>query len=350
MGWVNSVGLAQHIHRNVVRWSKQAQGEPGGEGELRRDKVSTRAAHMYRIYLDNWDSIQRMDTELAQEVEGKPSPQQLALRHQYELLQLPRHPKKAVEGSFTAEIQGAFLDGEKGVAYAKPSKILKYIGLTWEVLQRGAATQRELQVVIGGLVYITMFRRALLCSLNAVWAHIEALSSEPPVVRRRLPKEVKMELCRFLCLVPLAQMDFRLPMMAQVTASDASTTGGGISATTGLTSYGVTATQAWVRGERYEPHDYIQVLTVGLFDGIGALRVAADALQLPIAGHISVECNKAANRVVESAFPNSFHLGRVQDVTWEEVQRWACEFPSVGVILIGAGPPCQDVSRLNTCS
>ena len=212
MGWVNSVGLAQHMHRNVVRWSLEAQGVRGGEGELRRDKPGTRAKHMYRVYLDNWDSIQRVDKELATEIEGKPSPQQLAVMHQYEVLELPRRPKKAVESSTAAKIQGARLDGCEGVAYAKPSKVLKYVGLTWELLQRGSATQRELQVITGGLVYITMFRRALLSSLNAVWSHIEALNLDPPVVRRPIPKEVKMELGRFLSLLPLAQMDFRLPM------------------------------------------------------------------------------------------------------------------------------------------
>ena len=152
MGWANSVGLAQHVHCNVVRWAMEQVGDGGAEGELRRDKPGTRAADMYPVYLDNWDSIRRMDKNLAEEVEGKPSIQQLALRQQYEILGLPRRPKKAVESSYQAEIQGALVDGAAGVAYAKPGKILKYVGLTWEVLQRGLATQRELQVVAGGLV------------------------------------------------------------------------------------------------------------------------------------------------------------------------------------------------------
>ena len=224
---------------------------------------------------------------------------------------------------------------------------MKYIGLTWELLRRNFCTQRELQVIVGGLVYISMFRRALLSSLNAVWRLIEDLSHEPPVVRRVLPREVQCELARFVALIPLAQMDFRLVMKNQVTASDASSTGGGISVSLGLTSFGVQASQALVRGERMEGFDKIQILTIGLFDGIAALRVAADLLGLPMAGHVSVECNKAANRVVESAFAGCFMLHQVQDVTEEEVNKWALEFPSVGVVLLGAGPPCQDVSRLN---
>ena len=78
----------------------------------------------------------------------------------------------------------------------KPDKILKYMGLAWELVHRGRSTQRELQVVAGGLVYMAMFRRQLLGGLNAVWRHIEELKHEPPVVRRALPREVKGEILR----------------------------------------------------------------------------------------------------------------------------------------------------------
>ena len=348
MGWLNSVGLAQHVHRNVVRWSMATHGSLGtGERELRRDKPATVSPTMFRVYLDNWDEVRKLDTNLANEVEGEPSPAQLAVRQQYSVLNLPRHPKKAVVSQKVGEIQGALLDGEAGVAYAKPGKVMKYMGLAWELVQRGVASQRELQVVAGGLVYITMFRRALLCSLNAIWTQIEALKWEPPVIKRAIPREVKTELVRFLALVPLSQMDFRLPMRSNVTASDASSSGGGICATTGLTTYGVMAQQATTRGELQEGFDAIQVLTIGLFDGIAALRVATDCLRLPVAGHVSVECNEAANRVVESAFPGVITVKSVQEVTQDLVASWALEFPSVGVVLLGAGPPCQDVSKLN---
>eukprot|EP00435_Cladocopium_sp_Y103_P064308 s327_g26.t1 len=347
MGFLNSVGLAQHMHRNVVHWSMAALGQQGGDRELRRDRPAPLSAEMFRVYLDNWDELRKVDRLLVQEVEGLPSAQQHALRDQYELLKLPRHPKKAVEGATKAEIQGALLDGEAGVAYAKPEKILKYMGLAWEVVHKGRATQKELQVVAGGLVYICMFRRALLGSLNAIWRHIENLRGDPPVIRHVIPVEVAKEILRFLALVPLAQMDFRLVLETQVTASDASMTGGGISASVGLTSYGIAAQDSLSRGEEEEPFETVEILTIGLFDGIAALRVAVDLLHVAVAGHISVECNEAANRVVEAAFPGSIVVKCVQEVTEEVVRHWACEFTSVGVVLLGAGPPCQEVSGLN---
>eukprot|EP00435_Cladocopium_sp_Y103_P073592 s436_g44.t1 len=300
------------------------------------------------VYLDNWDELRKVDRCLVSEVEGQPSLQQEALRSVYQDKLLPRHPKKSVQSLQKAEIQGAMVDGEAGIAHAKPDKVLKYMGLAWELVQRGRATQRELQVVAGGLVYISMFRRQLLGGLNAIWKHIEDLKSDPPVVRRSIPREVKGEVIRFCCLIPLAQMDFRLPMEPQVTASDASSEGGGLCASVGLSAYGMLAQEALLRGEVSEPFDQIEVLTIGLFDGIAALRVAAEVLHLPVAGHISVECHKGANRVVEAAFPGTRHVGSVQEVTLAMVKEWACEFSSVGLVLLGAGPPCQGVSGLNS--
>ena len=45
--------------------------------------------------------------------------------------------------------------------YAKPAKIANYVALVLHVLHAGKASQRELQVVGGGLVYIAMFKSGL---------------------------------------------------------------------------------------------------------------------------------------------------------------------------------------------
>ena len=153
MGFINSVGLAQHIHRNVVRWSRASLEQlGGGEQELRRDRPAPNSQTLFRVYLDNWDEVRKVDKALCLEVEGKPSVHQLALRQQHSDLELPRHPKKAVESSCVAEVQGALLDGRAGVAYAKPAKLLKYLGLGWELVRSGYASLKELQVVAGGFV------------------------------------------------------------------------------------------------------------------------------------------------------------------------------------------------------
>ena len=97
----------------------------------------------------------------------------------------------------------------------------------------------------------------------------------------------------------------------------------------------------------FEPAEVMQVVTIGLFDGIGALRAAVDALGWNIIGHITVEKDDAAARVVESRFPNTIRVHDVTEISEEMVSSWALKFSQAALVLIGAGPPCQGVSGLN---
>ena len=176
-----------------------------------------------------------------------------------------------------AEVQGALVDGRKGIAYPKIDKIARYSQLAKLLLESGEATQKQMQIVGGGFVYMAMFRRPLLGALNHMWDFILQCEGHPPFIKFWLGECVKHEIQRFLGLIPLAFMDFRCSLSPQVTASDASESGGGITVTSGLTPSGVVACNCPLRGDIVEPADVSSVLTIGLFDGIGALRVAADA-------------------------------------------------------------------------
>ena len=348
MGFANSVSIAQHVHRNVVNWAAQEANPPVGfEGEIRKDKGFPSSLSKYRIYLDNFDQLEVMDSKLADEIKGTVSPMVLALRERYAKMDLPRHPKKAVSRECRAEVQGALVLGDKGIAIPKPQKLVQYMSLAWELLSKGECKLRELQVVCGGFVYFTGFRRPLLCCLNAVWRFMEEFKPLPPVIRLPLPDVVVMELVRFMCLVPLAQLSFTSSIQGTVTCSDASETGGGMCASLGLTSYGVSACLSTIRGDVPELTDMVQVLSIGLFDGLGALRVACDLLNLPMAGHVSVEQDAKAMRVVEAYFPDTVFHDNVLTVDEEMVTQWALKFSNVGIVILGAGPPCQGVSNLN---
>eukprot|EP00435_Cladocopium_sp_Y103_P010308 s267_g2.t1 len=348
MGFVNSVAIAQHVHRNVVRQCMGSLSPPvGGECELRRDRVFSSSPVLFRVYLDNFDELRKVDKLTAALVEGSPSPEVVHLREAYLEQGLPRHPKKATEQRLGAEVQGAWIDGRKGVVYAKAPKVAKYVALALQLMRQGSATQRELQVVGGGLVYIAMFRRPLLCGLNQIWRSIVELEGKPAWYRAELRREVVHELARFLGLLPLAVMNLRSPADPKVTASDASTTGGGICVSRGLTPYGAAAALSQVRGDIPEEHDMVQILSVGLFDGISAFRVAMDSLGVPVAGHVSVEKSPEARRVVESYFPDTIFIEDVEMVTDDKVQELSLKFSNVGLVVLGAGPPCQGVSGLN---
>ena len=348
MGFINSVSIAQHIHRRIARMSLHGLGQGiGPQNEMRRDRPGSSAQWLYRIYLDNFDSLEKMDAHLAARIRGEISAESLALREGYQFWGLPRHPKKAVQQELVAEIQGALVDGRTGKVRPKPVKVMKYVELAINLLKEGQANQKQMQVVCGGLIYCAMFRRPMLGMLNGVWSFITQFEGEPLIVKRPLTTVVRLELIRFICAVPLAQMNLRAMVRGDVTASDASEWGGGFCVSNGLTPMGAHAAHCQVRGDLPEPEDHIQVLTVGLFDGIGALRVSADALKLPMGGHISAEVSGPGSRVLESNFPDAEHVGDVANITEEMVTQWAAKYSNVGVVLVGGGPPCQGVSGLN---
>lgn len=250
---------------------------------------------------------------------------------------LPRHPAKAVTRQHRAEVQGALFLGDLAVAIPKLEKVLQYVGSGLELLRSGRCTLRELQVVVGGFVYMATFRRPVLGSLNEVWRFMESFKPFPPVVRLELPDLAVKEVVRFLCLVPLCQLYFGSRLSSVVTCSDASLAGGGVCASKGLTPYGARAACSHIRGDVPEDHDWCQVLSVGLFDGIGALRVACEALGLPMCGHISIEQNATASRVVEAYFPDSSFHDDIRTVDRELIQGYALKYSNAALILVGGG-------------
>ena len=349
MGFLNSVSLAQHVHRNLVRNSQQgttACGSNPPEQELRKDRAFVAADSLWRVYLDNYDLLEKVEKTNMVELEGSLAPGVLALREQYEHWNVPRNFKKSVQRSTRAEVQGATVDGELGVAYPRESKLAKYFGLALLLAAQERATQKHWQVVCGGLVYFAMFRRPLLGGLNQVWRHIEDFESSGS--RWALTsQDCLLEVLRFLGCLPLARMDFRADMRPLVTCSDASTQGGGVCVSAGTTPFGSMVAQGRLRGELPESRTGDLVLSVGLFDGIGALRVALDTLGVQVIGHVSVEKEAAARRVVEAHYPGTVSLSAVEDINEEVVQSWATRFSQCALVLLGAGPPCQGVSGLN---
>ena len=347
MGFLNSVSLAQNVHRRLASLSaSRCSGVNAPEGELRKDRPFPQAEPKWRIYLDNFDLLERVEATRMVEIEGTLAPGALALRNEYEHWGIPRNVKKSVQRSSRCEVQGATVDGIAGIAFPRESKLSKYFSLALSLMECTVARQKQWQIVCGGLVYFSMFRRPLLGGLNRVWTHIEEFNSHASYVRP-IPPDCRIEVLRSLGLLPLAFMDFRLPVHSQVTCSDASTTGGGICGSVGTTVTGQVVSQGSLRGDTPDLHGDHSVLVIGLFDGIGALRVAIDLMGIPVAGYVSIEKHAPGQRVVEANFPGVVCHEDVTQIGEAEVRHWSLTFSQASIVLLGGGPPCQGVSGLN---
>ena len=349
MGFLNSISLAQHVHRNLVLWSRDEAGvkHPNHpDWELRKDLPFTVSNPNWRVYLDNYDLLERVQATDMVDMAGSCPAGVLALRQEYSVWSVPRNEKKAVQRSALCEVQGATIDGVSGVAYPKESKLAKYFAIAFNLSQQRSSSQKQWQVACGGLVYFSMFRRQLLGSLNQVWTHIEDFNS-PGNHFRLNPQDCNLELLRFLGMLPCARMDFRLDVHPQVTCSDASTSGGGACVSTRLTDLGKRVAQGQLRGQVAEAVPGSAILSIGLFDGIGALRVALETMGVQVLGHVSVEQNPAAQRVVESHYPGTVTVPDVAMIDEDMVRKWGTMFSQACLVILGAGPPCQGVSGLN---
>ena len=117
MGFVNSVSLAQHIHRRVVSFALKGVVSPNCE--IRRDRDFPDALQFYRVYLDNFDVLTLRSKEI---ISCSQPSLTLLLQEEYERLGVPRNIKKAVDHAKAAELQGAWIDGVAGIAYAKDAR------------------------------------------------------------------------------------------------------------------------------------------------------------------------------------------------------------------------------------
>ena len=67
MGFLNSVSIAQHVHRRVARLALYSGVDfLGNQDEIRRDRALPSSQTLYRIYLDNFDVLEKVDSALAQ--------------------------------------------------------------------------------------------------------------------------------------------------------------------------------------------------------------------------------------------------------------------------------------------
>ena len=346
MGFLNSVGIAQHVHRVLVKRSSPQPGRDLHSREIRKDAPLPSTDTAWRVYLDNYDLLEKFPLETLGSVEGTIAEEVEGLRGSYALVGMPRHTGKSVSRKCVAEVQGAIIDGRRGLAYPKGAKLIKYVVMALMFCQLARCSQKQAQVVCGGLVYFSMFRRQLLGGLNQCWSFIQSFETAG-VHTLCVPPLVKMEILRFVCLVPLCRMDFRLTLKSRVTCSDASTSGGGLCSSLGLSPSGHLVANGALRPEGNALDGRPKILSIGLFDGIGCLRVALDLIGAQVLGHISVEKEPHARRVVEYHFPGCILRNDVVAITEEDIRQWSLQFGQADLVLLGGGPPCQGVSGLN---
>lgn len=103
-----------------------------------------------------------------------------------------------------------------------------------------------------------------------------------------------------------------------------------------ITRWGQVVAQGKLRGQLPELRSEHMVLTIGLFDGIAALRVAVDALGLYRALAMCLSKRKELGGLLKPIFPRRCTSWMLHWLTLSWFSGGV-----VAVVLLGAAPPCQ---------
>ncbi|CAK0832382.1 unnamed protein product, partial [Prorocentrum cordatum] len=362
MGWSLAVPVFQRIHRRLRRLAPPLGAGLPSDGEWRKDCArplveagSGQDAGWWQVYIDDFDA-----PEIVEEV-----------RASYERASVSFSAEKAHCRQLRVERMGADVDGVSGRLAVPAAKALATAGLCLAAVQRRLVPWRVAMAALGKLVRAFEFRRPLFGVLNSVWT-LAASSAQGAY----LDAEMVEELLMGVMVLPLAASSLRARIDGVVTSSDASEMGGGVCTSAGLREDVAAALQVprtvpdqlgigarllnmpedparpWAAANPRVParavRRVLSVLLIGLFDGIGGLAVAFSRLPVRIAAFVAAETDAKARRVVRLRWPGVIDWGDVARVGSETVRDLFEAFGGlVDLVVVAAGSPCQDLSRLN---
>ena len=126
---------------------------------------------------------------------------------------------KAERDSLRAQVWGCMIDGEAGLIRGSLKRAAPLLNVINAVLEIGAVTGGILEIIVGGLISLFIFRRRLLSLLNEVFGAMQARDRDEAF---RLGAELREELVLCAGLLPLAVVELRATYSKDIHAVDAS--------------------------------------------------------------------------------------------------------------------------------
>ena len=228
MGWLSSVGVAQHLIRQlallVPTWGA---GLPPDQ-ELRRDAdfpgwLVDRLREFWLVYLDNFDCCAVGERRKIVELLSSIHRWQQCIRVAYDSWGVPQNAEKSLPMSFVADSLGVALDGDEGVGLGLEKACLDLFSFTCFVLSKKVVVKLLIEMLSGRLVHRMQTRRPTMGGLARIWKYLRRWGWGRPV-----PAEVEEDVIVSLLLFPLMFFDFRAPVDHRVTCADASPHGNGL--------------------------------------------------------------------------------------------------------------------------
>ena len=244
---------------------------------------------------------------------------------------------KQVLGSKSVVELGVRIDGINGLVGASSDRIFKTSLATMYHLLNPVWSKKEAQIIMGRWIFILQYRRAAMGVLSKAWRCLESKWPQATQIRK-----LHQELLQLLCLGPLLQGDLTSEYDGQVTCSDASESGGAAAISRGL-SWSGQSYVVWLSDSRLHGIS-CPVLLISLFNGIGGTFRIYDILGVIPHRRIAVDVSKQGNRVTRTTWPDVIELHDANNITKDEIRRWANLFAHVSEVHVFGSFPCVHLS------
>ena len=344
MGWSSSVGLMQEMSENLLlrqglsfqHQVKKGRGLPAWMNEvLATSRKSSR--YWWHVYLDNFCAGERCLPSQPEKLGRRCHEEAEAAWAKAGVIS---SEKKRKASEKRIEELGAEVCSKTRSLGVSLKRWLSLIHVTIFLLSKKFISRKHLQVVLGRWTFMMQFRRPAMAIFDEVWG----MASGTMKKRKASAAGARRELFGVICLSPLFFTFLGAGISPCITASDASGSGGAWAISRSLTS----------EGENFLGVSQLQeqegapapILVISLFNGIGGAFRAYDVAGIPVAGRISFDISREANRVTSKAWPSALIYTDVKNITPKLVDEWSLRFTSITEVHLWAGFPCVDLSSV----
>lgn len=227
MGDSHAVELAQTSHLGILIQS----GLLTAERFVSMNLAIPRSPQMVGVIIDDLVLFERMLRQdfVGPAVESWGSKSMREALARYEELGLIPHLGKTYVDQSVAEVWGCQVDGTKGIVRASLRRVIPIVYIITGILKIGVCTISLLEVIVGCLTSVFLFRRRLLSLLNVCYEAMHRGGNRRAVIQ--LSEALKTELFLCISLLPLACTDLRATNVDTLFACDASDWGIGVTGT-----------------------------------------------------------------------------------------------------------------------
>lgn len=225
MGWSYSVLLAQMAHERIIQramWISRIACRPLNQNSMYDDPMITDTP-LVGCYID--------DVGIIGTDRNKVDQAQRAYIETATEFGFTAKPSKTLPARPSAELLGVVIDGSAKTVSPSTARIMNIISTAVALVKTGRCTYDELTSLVGKFNWIFLLRRPLLSVFNNVYHWISRFEgTQGPL---NLWNSCAREIACATALVIFAHADLSLPLASSILASDASSTGYGVTIANG---------------------------------------------------------------------------------------------------------------------